>query len=129
MYAADIVYKTPFFSGEPEKERIQRVRAQPVEAQQRAIRVLMVTGINHLQNNETEEAIREFVHILLLEPDHREAKSKLLLAYMVDCELNSRNCDEALYLYGLLSPGEKETLPIDLAEKLELLELLNNDIP
>jgi hypothetical protein len=113
--------------GERNQETQTIMSSRKLQEEKNALTVVMKSGINYLNNNEIENAIKEFELAITIEPKSEEALYYYVLSLSIDCENNNRNCESSVEFFETLKTFAKkqrieslETRMVIVEEKLKL---------
>lgn len=90
--------------------------------EENALSVFIESGMLNMKNNEIEDAISNFKHALYLDPENELALYNITLALSIDCELNTRNCDETFEYFGRLKKLDEGLITEELEVRMVVIE-------
>lgn len=90
--------------------------------EENALAVFIESGMFNMKNNEIEDAISNFKHALYLDPENELALYNITFALSIDCELNTRNCDETFEYFERLKKLDKGLISEELEVRMVVIE-------
>lgn len=90
--------------------------------EENALAVFIESGILNMRKNEIEHAIDDFKLALTIDPENRLALYNITLALSIDCELNTRNCDETFEYYERLKKLDNGLVSKELEVRMVVIE-------
>ena len=89
---------------------------------QNALAVFIESGILNMKNKEIEKAIEDFRLALYIDPVNKLALYNITLALSIDCELNTRNCDETFEYFEKLKKLDEGLVSEELEVRMVVIE-------
>lgn len=112
------------------KRNNKTFKEREIREKNNAIYVLTESGMYHLKNNEIENAIKDFKLALDIDSENLKALKYYIISLSVDCEKNSKNCENALEFYEKLKKIDKNAISEELEGRIvivqEKLKKVNN---
>jgi len=107
-------------SNENQKKSTERISKEKEDA----LELLIVSGKLNLQNNDIEHAINDFTLALNIDQENPIALYNLTLAFSIDCEKNSHNCEETIVCFEKLKKLDKKYISEELEMRIIIVEEL-----
>ena len=101
-----------------QKQTMERISKEKEDA----LELLIMSGKLNLQNNDIEYAINDFTLALNIDPRNPIALYNLTLAFSIDCEKYSRNCDETIVCFEKLKNLDEKYISEELEMRIIVVE-------
>lgn len=89
---------------------------------QNALELLIKSGKLNLKSNEIENAINDFKLALNIDENNTIALINLILALSIDCEVNSKNCEETIQCFDKLKKIDENLITDELEVRMVVVE-------
>ena len=116
------MYLRLFDFSKKSSETQKTVTARISKERQYALELLIKSGELNLKNNEIENAINDFTLALNIDENNTIALYNLILALSIDCEMNSRNCEETLQCFEKLKKIDDNLIIDELEVRIVVVE-------